>query len=216
MAVRLQIMVEPGKTIYISCGRFTDEEKELGKRVCELVTKSTPFEGYFAQNQTTLKTLSEKVLRRLYESVGLIAIMHHRGKIEGHNVIRASVWIGQEIAMATLMEQVLGRPVHVALFVQDSDRSIFLEQNFEQRGEQGHFRWEIPYQCLVRIAEKPEKPDAGAHANAAPVAMRPAAAPESTVIPASEGERGAAALSAAASVAGPTGILPLNQRPKTA
>lgn len=111
-------MVEPRKTVFISCGQYTDEEKELGKRVCDLVTKSTSFEGYFAQNQTTLKTLSENVLRRLYESVGLIAIMHHRGKIEGRDVIRASVWIEQEIAMATLMEQVLGRRLHVALFIQ--------------------------------------------------------------------------------------------------
>lgn len=117
-------MGEPRKTVFISCGQYTDEEKELGKRVCDLVTKSTIFEGYFAQNQTTLKTLSENVLRRLYESVGLIVIMHHRGKIEGRDVIRASVWVEQEIAMATLMEQVLGRPLYVALFIQ---RGIAIE-----------------------------------------------------------------------------------------
>jgi len=50
----------------------------------------------------------------LYESVGLIVIIHHRGKIEGCNTIRASVWIEQEVAIATLMEQVLGRPLYVA------------------------------------------------------------------------------------------------------
>ncbi len=111
-------MVEARKTIFISCGQYTDEERELGKRVCSLVEECTPFHGYFAQNQTTLQALSENVLRRLYESVGLIVIMHHRGKIEGQTTIRASVWIEQEVAMATLMEQVLGRPLHVALFVQ--------------------------------------------------------------------------------------------------
>ena len=37
-------------------------------------------------------------------------------------------------------------------FVADSGRSIFLEQSFEQRGQHRHFRWEIPYQCLIRIA----------------------------------------------------------------
>ena len=42
------------------------------------------------------------------------------------------------------------------VFVADSGRSIFLEQSFEQRGKNGHFRWEIPYQCLVRIEEKPD------------------------------------------------------------
>jgi hypothetical protein len=111
-------MVEQRKTVFISCGQYTDEERELGKRACELVKECTPFEGYFAQNQTTLKALSENVLSRLYESVGLIVIMHDRGKVEGRNVIRASVWIEQEIAMATMMEQVLKRPLHVALFIQ--------------------------------------------------------------------------------------------------
>jgi len=117
-------MADQRKTVFISCGQYTHEEKELGKRVSDLVTKDTAFEGYFAQDQTTLETLSENILRRLYESVGLIAIMHHRGKIEGRNVIRASVWIEQEIAIATLMQQVLGRPLHVALFIQ---RGLALE-----------------------------------------------------------------------------------------
>src|SRR6202521_666998 len=41
-------------------------------------------------------------------------------------------------------------------FVGDTGRSIFLEQNLEQKGQQRHFRWEIPYPCIVRLAEKPE------------------------------------------------------------
>jgi hypothetical protein len=41
-------------------------------------------------------------------------------------------------------------------FVGDTGRSIFLEQNLEQRGQHRHFRWEIPYQCIVRLAEKTE------------------------------------------------------------
>jgi hypothetical protein len=106
------------KTVFISCGQYTEEERDLGKRARNLVEQHTPYEGYFAETQTTLKALSENILRRLYESVGLIVIMHHRGKIEGYKTIRASVWIEQEVAIATLMEQVLGRPLYVALFVQ--------------------------------------------------------------------------------------------------
>jgi len=41
-------------------------------------------------------------------------------------------------------------------FVGDTGRSIFLEQNLEQRGQHRHFRWEIPYPCIVRLSEKPE------------------------------------------------------------
>src|SRR6266481_1164490 len=111
-------MAERRKTVFISCGQFTEEEKALGKQVCELVKELTPFEGYFAENQSTLETLSENILRRLYESVGLIVIMHHRGKIEGRGIVRASVWIEQEVAIATLMQQILGRPLHVAKFIQ--------------------------------------------------------------------------------------------------
>lgn len=41
-------------------------------------------------------------------------------------------------------------------FVADSGRSIFLEQSISQRGQQRHFRWEIPYQYIVRLEEKRE------------------------------------------------------------
>jgi len=41
-------------------------------------------------------------------------------------------------------------------FVGDTGRSIFLEQNFEQKGQHRHFRWEIPYPCIVRLSEKSE------------------------------------------------------------
>jgi len=41
-------------------------------------------------------------------------------------------------------------------FVGDTGRSVFLEQNLEQKGQHRHFRWEIPYPCIVRLAEKPE------------------------------------------------------------
>jgi hypothetical protein len=41
-------------------------------------------------------------------------------------------------------------------FVGDTGRSIFLEQNLKQRGQHRHFRWEIPYQYIVRLAEKTE------------------------------------------------------------
>src|SRR5260370_37647882 len=117
-------MAEYRNTVFISCGQYAREERELGKQVCEMVAKCTPFEGYFAENQTTLKALSENILRRLYESVGLIVIMHHRGKIEDRDITRASVWIEQEVAIATLMEQILRRPLHVTLFVQ---RGIAIE-----------------------------------------------------------------------------------------
>ena len=38
-------------------------------------------------------------------------------------------------------------------FVGDSGRSIFLEQHYEQHGQPKNFRWEIPYQCIVRLEQ---------------------------------------------------------------
>jgi hypothetical protein len=42
------------------------------------------------------------------------------------------------------------------VLVADSGRSIFLEQHFEQRGQIRNFRWEIPYQYIVRLKEPVE------------------------------------------------------------
>ena len=96
-------------------------------------------------------------------------------------------------------------------FVADSGRSIFLEQNFEQRGQHKHFRWEIPYQCLVRIEQKP---DSDATVDAVNVAAKPAGAPEvSAAAEPSEEPRSAAA---AASAGGAPGLVPISRHPKTA
>jgi hypothetical protein len=96
-------------------------------------------------------------------------------------------------------------------FVADSGRSIFLEQNFEQRGQHKHFRWEIPYQYLVRIGEKP---DSGASADGVSVSAAPEAAPEAPVE--SNASTKPLSAAAAASAGGAPGILPLSNRPKTA
>ena len=96
-------------------------------------------------------------------------------------------------------------------FVADSGRSIFLEQNFEQRGQHKHFRWEIPYQYLVRIEEKP---DSGASASGVSVRAALKAAPEAPVAAELANEPKSAA--AAASAGGASALLPLPQRPKTA
>jgi len=91
-------------------------------------------------------------------------------------------------------------------FVADSGRSIFLEQHFEQKGQQKHFRWEIPYQYIVRLDEKREE--------AAEVTAPAAASVPPSPAPASASEDRAA--SPANRTGGAPGILPLRNRPKTA
>ncbi|HXE34091.1 MAG TPA: hypothetical protein VN087_09280 [Verrucomicrobiae bacterium] len=99
-------------------------------------------------------------------------------------------------------------------FVADSGRSIFLEQHFEQRGKEKHFRWEIPYQYIVRLEEKPDpSQDAASAANAH--SPEPAAAPsaeESSSSPDSKAQKTANPSPSG----GAPAILPLQNRPKTA
>ena len=98
-------------------------------------------------------------------------------------------------------------------FVADSGRSIFLEQNFEQRGQHKHFRWEIPYQCIVRLEEKPEAVQAGAQNSRA---AKPAPAPGAAPARSSDGEAQNSTGAAANASGGGGAMLPIGNRPKTA
>lgn len=95
-------------------------------------------------------------------------------------------------------------------FVGDSGRSIFLEQSFEQRGHQKNFRWEIPYRYIVRIEEKAEVVgEATAQDSKVATAV--------SAVAATPAETETALHSPAASrMGGAAGILPLQNRPKTA
>jgi hypothetical protein len=88
-------------------------------------------------------------------------------------------------------------------FVADSGRSIFLEQSLSQRGQQRHFRWEIPYQYIVRLEEKTEDEEEGDAARAKASVLSP------------ESKDRVARAPASASTGVP-GLLPLPDRPKTA
>jgi hypothetical protein len=113
-------MARGPNVVFISCGQVTERERNLGKAVAELVRELTPYEPYFADNQSSLEALTLNVLEALNNSVGLIAIMHPRGAVafNGHeSCIRASVWIEQEIAIATFIVQVLERPLRVAAYI---------------------------------------------------------------------------------------------------
>jgi hypothetical protein len=101
-------------------------------------------------------------------------------------------------------------------FVADSGRSIFLEQQFEQRGQHKHFRWEIPYQYIVRLEEKPE-PTAPSAAEANSAAPATASKNAATSAPADPKIRNTANYeSSREGAGGGPAILPLQNRPKTA
>src|SRR5215470_5838941 len=67
---------------------------------------------------------------------------------------RYSVFLGRKVEVQYRAGDIL-LPAS-GTFVADSGRSIFLEQNLDLRGQHKHFRWEIPYQYIVKIEEKPD------------------------------------------------------------
>lgn len=98
-------------------------------------------------------------------------------------------------------------------FVADSGRSIFLEQHFEQRGQARHFRWEIPYQYIVRI-ELIESPESVSSASCGPRPERKQEAdPEEPVREPSV--KNAVSAAAAGAGGGAGSLLPLPMRPKS-
>jgi hypothetical protein len=87
-------------------------------------------------------------------------------------------------------------------FVKDSGRSIFLEQHYEQLGQLKNFRWEIPYQCIVRL-EEVELP------------ARPAASVRGEALAARDSAAASAQANAACAAAG-SSLVPFTRETKTA
>jgi len=99
-------------------------------------------------------------------------------------------------------------------FVADSGRSIFLEQHLTQHGQQKNFRWEIPYQYIVRLEEAKEPPAAdGKSDTPIPKASSRAKSATSQKDAAEVRNSSAAGANASGDV---SPIVPLGRPPKTA
>jgi hypothetical protein len=95
-------------------------------------------------------------------------------------------------------------------FVADSGRSIFLEQHLNQHGLERNFRWEIPYQYIVRLEEMKEQPADAADGQTPPPGSR--IGQKTAASPQNEQVRGTS--TAASTSVDP--LLPLSRPPKTA
>jgi len=107
------------KFIFISCGQFTEAEKRLGKQIAQMVKNMTDFEPFFAEEVQDLNGLDASILNALRESVAFITVLHPRGRItrpDNSVQVRASVWIEQEIAVATYIQRIENRPLPIIAF----------------------------------------------------------------------------------------------------
>jgi hypothetical protein len=104
--------------VFISCGQYSQEEKQLGKRISEIV-RSHGLEPFFAEEVHDLDGLHTNILRALHDCTAFIAVLHPRGSLErpdGSVVVRASVWIEQEIAIAAYIQHIEKRALPVIAF----------------------------------------------------------------------------------------------------
>ena len=107
------------QTIFISCGQFTEAEKRLGKEIAVMVKKLTGLEPFFAEEVQDLNGLDSNILSALRDCVAFITVLHPRGVItrpDKSEHIRASVWIEQEIAIATYIHRVEKRELPIIAF----------------------------------------------------------------------------------------------------
>lgn len=111
------------KTIFISCGQYTQAEKTLGKQIAEMVRARTGLEPFLADEVQDLNGLDTNILSALRNCVAFITVMHPRGEIRRPDdsvVIRASVWIEQEIAIAAYIKRIENRPIEIIAFAHNS------------------------------------------------------------------------------------------------
>lgn len=107
------------KTVFISCGQYSPAEKQLGKKIVEMVQAQTDLEPFFAEDVHGLEGLDSNILGALRDCVAFITVLHPRGEVkrpDGSPLVRASVWLEQEIAVATYIQRVEKRELPIIAF----------------------------------------------------------------------------------------------------
>jgi hypothetical protein len=108
--------------VFVSCGQVTASEKKLGKDLVDLIERVPGLEAYFAEKVSSLEGLSANIFKNLERASAFVTVMHHRGVVKGRpgsdDRIRASVWIEQEIAIASFLQQTRPETLHVAAYAQ--------------------------------------------------------------------------------------------------
>lgn len=116
-------MNEYKKIIFIACGQRENREKELGKRIVALIESRGNFKPFLAEVAHSFNALTSEIFENLNHCVGFIAILHRREKIEESNIFRSSVWINQEIAIASFLRLRDKRDIPVRIFIESKENT---------------------------------------------------------------------------------------------
>lgn len=114
---------EPSSTtkhrVFVSCGQQSDVEVALGNAILQAVKDHTCMEGYFAEEQHNLDGLTRNIFNAIHGSSAFIGVIHRRDKLpRDGNVFRGSVFVEQEIAIASFLVQSLGLSLPVRVYAQ--------------------------------------------------------------------------------------------------
>jgi len=113
--------IPPRPLVFISCGQYSPNEISLGKKLAAAVSEFTAYEAYFAENQNSLRGLSNHIFKALDRCAYLVAVMHYRGNvktIDSSTHTRGSIWIEQEIANAAFLTVIRNKEIPVLLYTQ--------------------------------------------------------------------------------------------------
>lgn len=107
--------MEEKKLIFVACGQKEEKEINLGKKIEELINKEEDFEAFLAESAHDLNSLTSSIFKNLNICSGFIAILHSRGKKENKELL-TSLWINQEIAIASFIRHIEGKEIPVIIF----------------------------------------------------------------------------------------------------
>jgi len=106
--------------VFVSCGQVLDKEIALGNAIAKAIDEGTEFTAYFAQQVHSLAGLNETILDACANAVAFVFVMHPRGSVNVSKgtLIRGSVWIEQELAIAAFLQR-NGRHLPVAAYIHE-------------------------------------------------------------------------------------------------
>lgn len=117
----------PKKLVFVSCGQETEQERNLGRRLCQTVDAFARTKAFYADLVHSAADLNSELFSALNRCDAFLAVMHDRGTVTyaGHPTTqRASVWVHQEIAILCYRMFLQKRTIPIRVYM---EQSILLE-----------------------------------------------------------------------------------------
>lgn len=108
-------MSDSRKLIFIACGQRTEKEKAMGSKLEVFINNCSDLRAFLAESAHDLSSLTSNIFENLNKCSGFIAILHKRNNYS-RDIFSSSVWINQEIAIASFLRHTHNRNIPVLIF----------------------------------------------------------------------------------------------------